>query len=295
MNDLNPEMLEKISDRLCEIGDTFRIRHTTRWNGELCTPDNKSPAMTVTKQLDGWIWKCHRCGDKGFIRTTNRTPSETAAALKATTPKSHEVIVSNVSLPTDLIEMNDTPEKGVPWEAYHWLWGEQITGTMMIKYGIGWSGSYRRVIIPVYNSKNHTLQGWIGREVQYTSKKERDKAKCAKYITQKQGEGRMFFTCRGEKATVFVEDAVSAIRVHEASGLNTVALLTTSMNDELILEYKDQDVYVWLDADAASKSVKMVTRMKQFGVNAHFIYTSKDPKKYTNIYISDLLNKRMKG
>jgi hypothetical protein len=131
------------------------------------------------------------------------------------------------------------------------------------------------------------LHGWVGREVKYEDKKEREAAGCAKYINRKpEGSDRMYFVAGTEDLDkhflVLVEDVLSAIKIHESTGLSAMALLTTSFDDDLMNRLRPFRVYLWLDGNMLAHSVKTVSRMRSLGIVAHHIHTPKDPKEYSH-------------
>ena len=89
---------------------------------------------------------------------------------------------------------------------------------------------------------------------------------------------------------IVVEDCLSAIRVNDATGVTTLALLTTSIDNDLMRWFRGRHIYLWLDADALAKSIKYVQRMRALSIAAHHLHTPKDPKAYNSLFLTDLWN-----
>ena len=83
-----------------------------------------------------------------------------------------------------------------------------------------------------------------------------------------------------------MEDIISAIRVHEATGYYTVALLGTWLSDRLRAKLRGYDIRIWLDSDAIDKSIKYWNSCRAIGLSAKYIYTDNDPKTYSNEVIN---------
>ena len=140
-----------------------------------------------------------------------------------------------------------------------------------------WSESYNRVIFPIvgrFNEDFDTLQGWVGRNVE---------GEKPKYLTRKsKGVDRLYYECEGDPDhVVYVEDILSALKVHDASGYTTKALLTTHVDVRTVRPHKQAQNYLWLDGDMLSKSIKRVSRLLQFGIKIRSIRTELDPKELT--------------
>ena len=281
-------ILKAVKSKFNTKGDSFRIKHEFKMDGSICTEAHKDPALTVTRDTNGWVWHCHRCSESGFIGDMFVDSETTLKKLDQIKEKGFIPKVTYIcKLPDDftpLVNENHTLNNdNVPFEAHSWLWKYNITEADMCEFGFGWSEKCQMVILPFYSSDKRVLRGWIGRKIMDTSS--------SKYHIQKPkgNKDRLYFTVDGAKGkTILVEDCISAIRVNKAIGVTTVALLTTSIDESLTRKLRGEEVYIWLDADALAKSVAMVTRLRQLGINAKHIYTSKDPKCYNSVAIKEL-------
>lgn len=304
---MNPHVhdaiLLAVGKRYKANGDAFRMRHEHQFDGTVCTPSTKEAAMVVTRLKDGWVYNCHRCHMTGFIGDDILSPKQTLAKIAgdAKAKADFNKVTTKVTLPYDFKPMtgDDPMETGIPYEAYHWMWRSMMTETDMQRWNIGWSDGYNRVIIPVYRYTSFgdgmakKLVGWVGREVAYNSKAEREKAKVSKYLNKKQSdEKRVYFMCPGKDRdmddVIVVEDCLSAIRVNDATAITTMALLTSSIDDDMMRWFRGRHIYLWLDGDMLAKSIKYTQRMRTLGINAHHLHTPKDPKAYNSLFLSDL-------
>jgi hypothetical protein len=279
-----------------QTGDTFRLRH------KACTDKDKDPAMNVNRGQNGWAWYCHRCGEGGYIFDSSLSPTQTAAKIAANKEPINKV-TEHITLPLDFEPIKGDRTCTVPYAALHWLWQYSLTNEEIMKFNIGWSGRYKRVIIPLYefaymgDEIARKLVGWVGREVKYKTKEERKKAGVTKYRTRAKKGKRRHFVCPGEQNTVvIVEDCISAMKVNIATGYTTVALLNTSVGTDLMRWLRGKKIYLWLDGDMLASGVKQVNRMRSLGLAAYHVYTSKDPKEYNPVAIREQLeNKAQSG
>jgi len=284
-------------------GDSFRIRHEEEVNGSVCTTRDKPPALTVTRTSRGWVYHCHRCHTSGYITDSKASPSSTIERMKSITNSKIDKEVAEVTLPLDFQPMSRREtDSTIPWEAYHWIWQYGISSEHFTKFNIGWSQMYKRVIIPLYvyaqwgdelSDMSRGLVGWVGRDV--SSKDIQKETNTPKWLTRSKKGKRRYFTTPGDNTVVLVEDAISAIVVHLATGYTTVALLTTSVSEDLMRVLRDRPVYLWLDGDMLAHSVATVDRMRQLGLQAKHIHTPKDPKEYSKTFIQDTLKGRRDG
>jgi len=290
-------ILKAVGNRFVQ-GDSFRIRHEYMDNGNICTPIVKDPAMVVTRVSNGWLFVCHRCHKQGMVPDVSLSPGRTRKRIEALQDIQINEKVKEVHIPSDIIfmgedsefEMQGTPI-GVPWRAYHHLWKYGITGKMIPKYQIGWSDMWERLIIPLYEYGNfgkeltYKMVGWVGRDVEYKKGN-----KYPKWLTRSmKGKRRCFMAPGNPNVVVLVEDVISAMKVAESTGYTTIALLTTSIGDDLMRWLREKVVYLWLDSDMLAHSVKTVSRMRGLGLKAKHIHTTKDPKEYNSLFIVDTI------
>ena len=232
---IKDKILEAVEGRYAQ-GESFRIRHDEEVNGSVCTTKDKPPAMTVTRKENGWLFHCHRCHTSGYLTDIKTSPTKTMERMKAITNSKIDKEVMEVTLPKDFQPMSRREnDSTIPWAAYHWIWQYGISSEQFSKFNIGWSQMYQRVIIPLYvyaqwgdehDNIAKDLVGWVGRDV--NSKEIQRETNTPKWLTRSKKGRRRYFATPGDSTVVLVEDAISAMVVHLATGYTTIALLTTS-------------------------------------------------------------------
>ena len=294
--DIKTVIIKAIGSKFNTKGDSFRIKHEFKMDGSICTEDHKDPALTVTRDTGGWGWHCHRCSESGYIGDMFIDSATTLKKIDQIKDPPIPKVTYIVKLPDDFIPLvneNLVHSEPVPFEAYSWLWKYNITEKDMHEFGFGWSTKCQMVILPLYSSDNRVLRGWIGRRI-FASDVLSEKGK---YHVQKPkgNKDRLYFTVDGsEGKTILVEDCISAIRVNKSTGVTTTALLTTSIDESMTRKLRGEEVYIWLDANVLAKSVAMVARFRQLGINAKHIYTAKDPKCYNSVAIKEIWKESIK-
>ena len=258
-----------------KVGTVVRIKEHMRSGNCVCTGD--SNALLIHRVVDGWLYKCFRCGDKGKIKSDGVSPKDVLAYVKMEREEYEHAV--RIGLPEDSIPATF---KSVPEEAVKWLMKYRISRVNMVRYNIGWSEGYGRIIFPIKNTSLLNpkepwgkLLGWVGRGVT-------DKAVSIKWLKKKDLKIDNFFyhIPRSGKIVVLVEDVVSAIRVAEETGVSTIALMGTHIPNELLIKLKTYDIKVWLDKDAFCKAINFWKKCNCLGYKCEYIYTNLDPKEY---------------
>lgn len=280
-----------------DLGITKRIHHMERVDGTNCSK-GKDAALSVVRKVDGWWFLCFRCGYSGYIGDINKSPSEIEAALEALKQKKEFEAMDCITLPADFQYLCDDPTEheigvNIPYTAYNWFWEHNITGDQYMRYNVGWSDVYSRVIIPIYEYANHgeklakKLIGWIGRDVRKMTKTERQAGGHTKYLTRKSSEYKRIFFHAPYQSNVYVivEDVLSAIKVSNAAKVNAIALLTTYIPKDLCLRLRKHHLVLWLDNDQVGNMIKSVGALSAIGLRASYIHTQKDPKRYNSVLI----------
>lgn len=194
----------------------------------------------------------------------------------------------------------------VPEGARYYLNKYGINAYQYGKYDVGFSATLDRIIFPCYHYIRgphgsiitKRLMGWIGRCYKDISKTERVKQKRPKWIARKidpSVEKLFFWAPRAfgwtpKSPVVWVEDAVSAMRVCQTTGNDVVAVLNTSLPYHLISNYRDSYNVVWLDGNMHQKITKYVKRYNTLGFKIAGVYQDRDPKDYTEESIRTFIN-----
>jgi hypothetical protein len=289
-------ILAAVDDKMMQ-GDTFKIRHTETVRDVICTPPDKDAAMSVTRVSNGWIYHCHRCHTSGIVYSDSLNPKQTRARVEAAKNGPKNRMTANITLPVDFEPMTDEESCPVPYDAWHWFWKYGLTNEDIMKYNVGWSANFNRVIIPLYEYAQlgdelaHKLVGWIGREIECQTKEERKRRGIVKYMTKSKKGRRRYFQAPGHPDTVVIcEDALSAMNINIATGYTVIALLNTAVSNDLMRFCRGKKVYLWLDGDMLAHSVQTVNRMRSLGLNAKNIHTPKDPKEYNSLFIREQIH-----
>lgn len=264
--------LQSCLDEVVAIGESQRF--------PVCPFCNKlRSAFMVTRKSKGWVYWCHRCHAKGFKPATGFTPTQAKKLIRREAPV---VYLDSVTLPEDFTS-------AIPFKGLQWLGQYGISQELATDYGIGFSPKLNRVILPVYEGEK--LVYWQGRSLDREGEYTPPRPKYKNVICKKQ---KPFFVINKfkNKATVLVEDIISAICVAEA-GYNSVSLLGSYIDDALILKLLKGNVksaILWLDPDKRKDAIKYQKRLTTFGIATQVIpLTKKDPKDYTSTEVVSII------
>ena len=271
------DLLNKYLSKQQDIGTSVRYTECP-----FCRERVSRKGFVVTRTPKGYLCWCHRChqsyktggktpGLKDCLRIANEQKSKKTWPLRK--HDNHQPVKgvrkAIVALPFDV-----TNE--IPIVARLWLMKYHITQEEVQKYGICWSPSLSRLILPVRDSCGRLLY-WQGR---YFGSDDNQ----PKYYNTKTTRKEVWFDTGGDSPViVLTEDILSAIAVARTSSYRAVALLGSYVSDDLILKLlsEGKQVCVWLDLDKRCQSVKYSKRLQVFGINAKSIVTKLDPKEYT--------------
>ena len=288
-----PQEIQQVIDSNLALGHNVKIRHRTRIDGTNCSV-GKSPALSIRKIAKGYVFFCHRCGFKGFIGNEKLSPKRVAVLVKLLERSTAEDTPEEeaFTMPLDAIPMAFNPSEEIPSEAHSWIWGGGVSSLIIPEYGFRYSPKLKRVIIPI-KSDCGELIGWIGRDPVHRTKACREQFGIPKYIfAKKKGiRERIYYKLLSKDCNkwVIVEDVLSAIRVHRETGYNTIALLNTSVTNQLLINLSNAEVYVWLDSDQLANMMSIVAKAVTFGIKCRYLHTQKDPKEYSNNEIKTIL------
>lgn len=235
--------------------------------------------LYIQRNRDAVVAYCHNCGGHMVRRGKlyPRTHDAIAELLKEHEAK--EATAKTVVLPMDTTY--DLSEWSV--EAKAWLYKYNVTDEEIVRYRFGYSPSWGRVILPVYDEHDNLIF-WQGRSVDGAD---------PKYVSVK-GAAKPTFTLRNaippeHSTVVVVEDVLSAIAVHRAwPGTHVMAALGTTIDVNLLLPY--QRVAVWFDDDTTgrTKKAELTQRLKTLRPHA-FDWAFKagvaEPKNLTALQI----------
>lgn len=277
--------IKDILSPTCSVGTTKRIKEHSRNDKSVCT--GTSGALVIRRIVDGWLFKCHRCGDKGKITIEGMSPKEVIQYVKKNVAPSYGSVLK-VDMPSDCVYADSLE---VPASVMQHLLKYRITHADVERHGIMWSAGYQRIIFPVTNTTLlNNLQsysnflGWIGKEPNGA----RISPKNPKWLKKIGMESNNFYyhienkLIGADPIIVLVEDTISAIRVHVSTGYSVIALLGTALPVGLMTKLRDYEIKLWLDKDALDKSLKYWKTCITLGLKCKYVYTPYDPKFYSN-------------
>lgn len=240
------------------VGGKLRIR--------CCGADN---SRTITHKPDCYMSGCFRCKENAVERKSALAVLRSAEDVQEYKKKIKE---RKLRL-TEELDNN----------AVSWLLLANITPNLWKKYGIRQCLDSGLVFLPI--PVNRKYAGYVLRNVDpYRSKA------TPKYISDLiDGYAKLGDDSR---CVVLVEDYLSAIRIHEDTGLTTVCVMGTSapmaVRTELI---KHDRAILWLDSDEAGRSsdTKWRKELAVFGIKVDSVVTEQDPKLLSKHEIEEVL------
>lgn len=222
--------------------------------------------------------KCHHCGMSGSYRERNFRKAKASNSTKISSSNDRRTN-RDYKIPRDGIR-----ETGHwPREGRIWLYQYGITEQEIQDYGILYSDSCHRLILPVFLSD--TLLGYQTRKIFQWDEG-------PKYLTYRNTNNFWFKSnSLGSGTVVVCEDIISAIKCGRY--LDSVALLGSTASDELVLHlsiYKK--VLIFMDddnADIKSKQLKLKKKLELYTEVDIITGVGKDPKECTDRELMNIL------
>ena len=250
-----------------------------RFEHDCPTGAGRDRPLVVTRIATGWKWFCHRCGEKGIKWAKGLSPKEWVKFNKAREVAENNV-VSKVHWPHGMT-------KHIPAVGLGWLYKYGITDEDIETFGIGYSNTLNRVVLPVYDG-NAELVYYQARNLGEVTEKS------PKYMNVKaRGRKDIYFEicdpCFDGETVVVVEDILSGIRVGKQN--DVVALLNAYIPDDLIFRLAKvyPETILWLDPDKWDRMLKRTRRFRSLGLNVKMVRVNEDPKYYTDGEIGEIL------
>ena len=257
-----------------EIAKDLPLGHKARIPCSQCGTNDKS--LIVNHGSKSYNAYCFRCGDNPFEMKGELSLAELARIKEL---NNHAI---SKRLPLSLPEDYTTD---IPLAGRLWLYSGGLTESVWREYGIGYSATLERVILPVY--KNNT-----SKELVWYQCRAIHKGQSPKYIQPSDARDTVLFESAGKETDtrcVIVEDILSAIRVGKTrKAFSLLGTKITTPQANTLSKYKE--VTTWLDSDKAGvtgaysirKALQLVTEVRN-------IVTAEDPKKLSDRDIRELL------
>ena len=249
------------------IGARVRVR---------CCGDDKS--LSIRREPEVLMWHCFRCNESGAIAMQR--------SLHDLLKEAQEVQAwqnTNLELPSDC-------NQDLPGHALVWL-GKAGVSERLWKPFVHFSPRLNRVCLELM---------WCSELDAVCTRDTSAKRPKPKYIVQyKYGFTSPIWMrarqCLPQSVNlVIVEDALSAVRVSDATDSACMCILGTHTSDAILhrlMQVQPRAVTVWLDGDHAGSegSLKLRRLISLLGVPVRTVRTKKDPKLYTNNEIRTFL------
>jgi hypothetical protein len=242
----------------------------------------------------GWVFQCWSCkglpnGLAGFHADNGKVnPGEARRVFD----KYMQLQDMKQKASTQTVNLPDDFRTTLDQESLRYILKTGLTVEDIAPYRIGYSESYQRMIVPVYNGPH--LLAWQGRYLG-------DDPKQPKHITvAATARSDIFYWKTVEMAPrkdslVVVESALSAIKLAKAYptlGLLGSAIPAASWGSILPLFKHYYRVIIWLDPDKKAEAIKMAMKLRALGLDARILLTDNKPKWYPVDVAEDLINRK---
>lgn len=238
-----------------------------------CCKDDRSAIISAS--IEGWRFYCFRCGCSRFVARSEGI-------------NVHDFAEANKMAKTLSCTMPDDHSENIPKEGLNWLRKAGIDEDLRREYGICYSPSLRRVILPAYDSN---------RRLVYIQARAVFDGQTPKYANQAAVKKPLFHSHQAVTSeVVLTEDILSAIKVGQV--FSAISLLGTKPVDTLLPALMPFDeVFVWLDPDDAGidGSIKIAHYCSVLGKPVYRVHSDKDPKYYSKQEIKQFIERSRSG
>ena len=238
-----------------DVGKTLEPGQRTRINHDTSDCSGSSKSLLIERKEDGTIYaKCYRCGLYGSY---SKDKSRRKSAKKGALDSKGVVLPSRKGnkIPADA---EQDPSRFSP-RASTWLRGYGIRDREIKEHGICYSPSYRRLILPVYDSDGLALM---------QTRKLYDDDELPKYVTYRNRDCvKKINMITPTSSVVLTEDYLSAIKCGRF--LSSIPLLSTNISDlalKVVIDNFDS-VIIFLDDDnriVKLNQLALKNRLEQF-------------------------------
>jgi hypothetical protein len=247
-----------------------------------CPQCPSSDAFAVYDDGHGHCFSCHYHRPSDALKQMEAAAS---AHLRDMTHNPGIKTVKDIVLPWDV-------SKTIDAKALAWLNLYGITREEIIKYDIRWSPSRHWLVFP-YDGVTNDLVAYQARCFPQLGETKVDK----KWMTFGPVSDVMLVlgadapTGRAlDSPVVIVEDIISAIKV--ARHTRAMPLFGSFLSPQKLLrlhKFFTKKIVMWLDADKYAEAISSARRAEMIGIATHVLYTSGDPKDYSDHDVKALL------
>lgn len=191
-----------------------------------------------------------------------------------------------INLPSDV-------STDFPHNALSWLHKYEFTHNEIMKNHIMWSDYWSRVIFPFFDETG--LIAWQGRYIPNGNNNVALNGKApAKWFSQGKIHDIIIPLGIKNRSAILVENIISAHLVSRV-GHGAIPLFGSNTNIKHLLRLSKlvDTIYVWLDPDKRSESVKIASMGKLLGLNSSVIWTDKKPHQYSKEEIQNAISKNI--
>lgn len=186
-------------------------------------------------------------------------------------PSTHK----EVHLPHDIT--NELPVHAIKWlQQYGFTHNDRITHRVL------WSDYHNRIIFPFFD--NTGLIAWQGRYLGTENK--------AKWFSQGYIHDIVVPLNVTNRCAILVESFISAFVISKVHGAIPLFGSQTNAKHLLRLSKLVDKVYVWLDPDKRTESVKINSYASMLGLDTSLIWTDKKPHQMSVEEIKDMLTQK---
>lgn len=269
---------------LCDdAGELLKLNQLVRHNHEECGDTRKR--LYIKKVKKGYLAHCHNCAPlySGFMPNKDKLTMKEIAQLINSSPNVTQIQGNPYIFPSDFC--SELPHL---WS--QWLAQCGITAAEAGHFGIGWSPTTKRLIMPVYD-EHDAIVSWTER---VSPNDEWLKKGVPKYIQKariiKDEKDHLHAQFAKTDYVVLVEDYLSTVKVSRLA--NVICLCGSYMPSYLIPIIRQYErVIVWLDEDKEAEGRLLAQRLNRIGMKAHHISTRRDPKYISEVEMRHLLTK----
>lgn len=260
--------LEKAQRSNMKVGERRRFPHTC----------GEGDPVLVTAEVDGLHAWCFRCAESRKV-LKELSLAEKAQILRQRTQSDQDMKACRLPFDYTL----DIPAKHAVW-----LYKASIRKVVAESYGIGWSPSQGRIILPVYDDAG---------ELAFMQARRMEGQDGPKYRNSYGANaGKVLFQTRtiapGEPFVIVTEDMLSAIRTDFLAPSAALCGVSLSLSKRLILA-QAKTILMFLDPDKAGidGSKKAVRDMQYIHNDVRIVTARDDPKRITHKEIREAVAK----